>query len=71
MPLVQITLLAGRTTEQKRRIAERITDVMVEEAKTPRDGVVVTFVDVPTDSYARGGVLMKDRIEQQQNTVKT
>ena len=31
MPLVQITLLKGRTTEQKRKIAERITDVMVEE----------------------------------------
>jgi 4-oxalocrotonate tautomerase len=61
MPLVQITLLKGRTTEQKRKIAERITDVMVEEAKTPRDGVVVIFVDVERDSYARGGVLMLDQ----------
>ena len=61
MPLVQITLLKGRTTEQKRKLAERITDVMVEEAKTPRDGVVATFVDVERDSYARGGVLMLDR----------
>lgn len=61
MPLVQITLLKGRTTEQKRRIAERITEVMVEEAKTPRDGVVVTFVDIERDSYARGGVLMLDK----------
>ena len=61
MPLVQITLLKGRTTEQKRKIAERITDVMAEEAKTPRDGVVVTFVDVERDSYARGGVLMLDQ----------
>ncbi len=61
MPLIQITLLKGRTTDQKRRIAERITDVMVEEAKTNRDGIVVTFVDVDTDSYARGGVLMTDR----------
>ena len=40
---------------------ERITDVMVEEAKTPRDGIVVTFVDVERDSYARGGVLMLDK----------
>ena len=61
MPLVQITLLKGRTTEQKRKIAERITDVMVEEAQTPRDAIVVTFVDVERDSYARGGVLMVDR----------
>jgi 4-oxalocrotonate tautomerase len=61
MPLVQITLLRGRTTEQKRKIAQRITDVMVEEAKTVRDAVVVTFVDVERDSYARGGVLLIDR----------
>jgi 4-oxalocrotonate tautomerase family enzyme len=61
MPLVQITLLKGRTTEHKRRIAERITDVMEQEAKTPRDGIVVTFVDVDRDSYARGGVLMLDK----------
>ena len=61
MPLIQVTLLKGRSTEQKRRIAERLTDVIVEEAKTNRDGVVVTFVDVDTDSYARGGVLMCDK----------
>lgn len=61
MPLIQVTLLKGRSTEQKRKIAERITDVMVEEAKTNRDGIVVTFVDVDTDSYARGGVLMCDK----------
>ncbi len=61
MPCVQITLLKGRTAEQKRRIAARVTDVLVEEAKTNRDGVVVTFLDVDTDSYARGGVLMADR----------
>ncbi|MFL6300323.1 MAG: 4-oxalocrotonate tautomerase family protein [Terriglobales bacterium] len=61
MPLIQITLLKGRTTEQKRRIAQRMTDVLVEEAKTAKEGVVVTFVDVEQDSYARGGELMLDR----------
>jgi 4-oxalocrotonate tautomerase len=61
MPLIQVTLLKGRTTEQKRKIAERITDVMVEEAKTPREGIVITFLDVERDSYARGGVLMLDK----------
>jgi 4-oxalocrotonate tautomerase len=61
MPLVQITLLKGRTAEQKRKIAQRVTDALVEEAKTNREGIVVTFVDVDTDSYARGGVLMSDK----------
>lgn len=61
MPHVQITLLKGRSAEQKRRVAERVTDALVEEAKTAREGIVITFVDVETDSYARGGVLMVDK----------
>jgi len=61
MPLIQITLLKGRTTEKKRKIAQRMTDVLVEEAKTAKEGVVVTFVDVEKDSYARGGELMLDK----------
>ena len=61
MPLIQITLLKGRTTEQKRKIAQRMTDVLVEEAKAAKEGVVVTFVDVEKDSYARGGELMLDK----------
>ena len=61
MPIIQITLLEGRNTEQKRKIAARMTDVLVEEAGTARDGVVVTFVEVKRDEYARGGVLMADK----------
>ena len=61
MPHVQVTLLKGRTTEQKRKIAERITDAIAEEAGTNREGIVITFLDVERDSYARGGVLMVDK----------
>ncbi len=61
MPHIQVTLLKGRTTEQKRRIAERITDVIAEEARTAREGIVITFIDVDKDSYSRGGVLMVDK----------
>jgi 4-oxalocrotonate tautomerase len=61
MPVVQVTLLEGRTTEQKRKLAARITDAMVEEAGARKEGVVVTFVDVPRDSYASGGILMSDK----------
>jgi 4-oxalocrotonate tautomerase len=61
MPHIQVTLLKGRTTEQKRKIAERITEAIAEEAGTAREGVVITFIDVERDSYARGGVLMVDK----------
>jgi 4-oxalocrotonate tautomerase len=61
MPHIQVTLLKGRTTEQKRKIAQRITDVIAEEAGTNREGIVITFIDVDRDSYARGGVLIADK----------
>jgi 4-oxalocrotonate tautomerase len=37
MPLIQVTMLQGRTVEQKRKLAQRITDAMVEEAGARRE----------------------------------
>ena len=61
MPLVQITMLQGRTTDQKRKIAQRITDAMMEEAGARREAIVVAFHEVSRESYASGGVLMVDK----------
>ena len=61
MPVVQITMLVGRTANQKRKLAKRITDAMVEEAGARREGVVVAFHEVSKESYASGGELMIDK----------
>jgi 4-oxalocrotonate tautomerase len=61
MPLIQITMLKGRTIEQKRKLVARLTDAIAEEAKTPKEGVVVTIVEVEREDYAHGGVLMADK----------
>jgi 4-oxalocrotonate tautomerase len=61
MPLVQITMLQGRTADQKRKIANRITDVLVEEAGARREGIIVAFHEVSMESYASGGELMIDK----------
>ena len=61
MPLVQITLLKGRTIEQKRKVAERITQVMVEEAKATKEAVTITFIEVTREDYASAGVLLADK----------
>jgi 4-oxalocrotonate tautomerase len=61
MPSIQITMLKGRTIEQKRKLVERVTDAIAEEARTPKDGVVVTIIEVEREDYARGGILMADR----------
>jgi 4-oxalocrotonate tautomerase len=61
MPLVQITMLEGRTTDQKRKIAQRITDTMVEEGGARREAIIIAFLEVSKESYASGGVLMADK----------
>jgi 4-oxalocrotonate tautomerase len=61
MPLVQITLLTGRTADQKRKIAKRITDALVEEGGARREAIVVAFHEVSKESYATAGELMVDK----------
>jgi 4-oxalocrotonate tautomerase len=61
MPVVQITMLQGRTVEQKRKIAKRITDALVEEAGARREGIIVMFNEVSKESYASDGELMIDK----------
>jgi 4-oxalocrotonate tautomerase len=61
MPLIQVTMLEGRTADQKRKIAQRITEVLVEEGGARREAVVVAFHEVSKESYASGGVLMADK----------
>ena len=61
MPVIQVTLLKGRTIEQKRKLAQRMTDAIVEEAGAKREAVTVTFIEVSREDYASGGALMADK----------
>lgn len=56
MPHVQITWVEGRTPEQKRKIAERITAALVEDGRAKRENVHVAFHDVPATDYVEAGV---------------
>jgi 4-oxalocrotonate tautomerase len=64
MPHIQITLLEGRSVEQKRRAAQRITEVMREELRVHTEKLTIAFVEVSRESYASNGVLICDRIEK-------
>ena len=61
MPHIQVTMLNGRTEEQKRKVAQRFTEVVVEEMGTQPDAVTIAFVEVPTTNYAKAGVLNSDK----------
>ena len=61
MPHIQITMLQGRSAEQKRRVAKRVTEVLQEELNVGADKLTIVFVEVPRDSYAANGILISDR----------
>jgi 4-oxalocrotonate tautomerase len=61
MPYVQITWVAGRSTEQKRKIAERVTNTLIEEGRAKRENIHVTFVDLPPTDYAEAGIPVADQ----------
>jgi 4-oxalocrotonate tautomerase len=61
MPYVQVTWVAGRTPEQKRKLAERITEALIEDGRAKRENIQVTFVDLPPTDYAEAGVTVADQ----------
>jgi 4-oxalocrotonate tautomerase len=61
MPHIQVTLVKGRTTEQKRRIAKRLTDVLSEEAQVDPRYISLSLVEVEVDGFAEAGELVLDR----------
>jgi 4-oxalocrotonate tautomerase len=61
MPHVQITWVEGRTPEMKRKIAEGITAVLIEDGRAKRENIHVSFHDVPATNYAEAGVLVADQ----------
>jgi len=61
MPHVQITWVEGRTPDQKRKIAERITEALTEDGRAKRENIHVAFLDLPPVNYAEAGVLVADQ----------
>jgi 4-oxalocrotonate tautomerase len=61
MPYVNITWLEGRTIDQKRKVAQRVTQVLMEEAGAKSESTHIVFVDLPTTNFATGGVTVADK----------
>jgi 4-oxalocrotonate tautomerase len=55
MPVVTIEWYAGRSPEQKKEIAEKVTAAISEVGGSPADQVWIKFVDLPKSEWAIGG----------------
>lgn len=61
MPHIQVTLVRGRTTEQKRRIAGGFTAILAEEARIEPRYISLSLIEVEADGFGEGGELVADR----------
>jgi 4-oxalocrotonate tautomerase len=61
VPRLIVQQIEGRTIEQKRELARRLTDVAVDVLGVDPETVTVFIEEVPVENFARGGVLAADR----------
>jgi 4-oxalocrotonate tautomerase len=55
MPVVQITMLEGRTPEKKKALVRAVTEAVHEAIDAPRENVRVILYEVPKAHFAVGG----------------
>ena len=56
MPFIQVTLLEGRTTEQKHELMRRLTEATAEALGGDPGRIRVALYEVSGDEWAIGGV---------------
>lgn len=62
MPRIIVQSIVGRTVDQKRELAQRLTEVVVEVYRVDPATVTIFIEEVPPEDFARGGVLALDRV---------
>lgn len=61
VPTIRVELFEGRSAEQKRQLAQALTEAVVSTLGGSADGVDILFYDIARQNWATGGVLWSDR----------
>ncbi|GAA1937245.1 tautomerase family protein [Nocardioides marmoribigeumensis] len=61
MPLIEVTMVEGRTPEQVRALITGLTDAAVAAVEAPRETVRVVVREVPATHWAAGDVTIAER----------
>jgi 4-oxalocrotonate tautomerase len=56
MPIVQISLLPGRTPEKKEELIKNVTNAIADTLQIPKERVHIVLNEVPKENIGRGGV---------------
>lgn len=68
MPLIEVTLAAGRTPEQLRTLITRLTDAAEDALGAPRQNIRVILREVPAAHWAAGDVTLEERGNEERGT---
>lgn len=55
MPIVEITMVEGRTPDQKKALLRSVTDAIVGSLSVPQGNVRIILREIPTGHFAVGG----------------
>jgi len=61
MPIIQVNLLQGRSTEVKRKYAAELTKLSCECLDVPPESVSIIFSEIAHENLAVAGTLAADR----------
>ncbi len=60
MPIITVSILEGRTAEQKRALVENITQAVVAAIAAPPEDVRIIINDMKPENYAIAGLPVLD-----------
>ena len=63
MPIIQVEMLEGRTTEQKEEFIEQVTDLAVETLDARRQGVRVILREMEPENFGLAGESIRQKRE--------
>ena len=61
MIVMKLTMLEGRTTEQKNELIRRLTESAARNLGEAAEGIRVIIYEVPPSNWGAGGVSLKEK----------
>ena len=61
MPLVEVTLVSGRSPETLRSMISGVTNALVETGVAPKEAIRVIVREIPPEHFAAGDVTLAER----------
>lgn len=64
MPLIEISMLEGRTSAQKKKLIHDVTHTVVSSIGAPIESIRVVIREVPLDHWGVGGVTKDEDVKK-------